>query len=543
VTRFLLALVLLGVGAALSLAHGRLAFMPLDQSIVFDGGWRLLSGQVPFRDFTTPAGLAPIGLQAAFFSVLGVDWLAYLLHAALVNGCFCLTVFALLREFGGSHPLSFFYALLSGFLLYPPIGTPYLEPHAFFFLLLAGVLLAIACRSQRTGGRALLCLLVVVCWTASFASKQNVAAFGVLLLASVLALRVRRWRELSAFAGWGAASLLLVALGLVAVGRSLGVDAELFRTYFFELPYGSGQSRVANLPRVLAAAPLRTATVSPVAVVGLMVGFGVAALLRRAFGHRASARLRASLGTLWLATSLVLTCVLASATMFNATEIGFPYVVAALGLAHLACASWLGERFGRSAALSAGAAFAAIASWDAGYFHTEVNAKRIVHDLVFDPRLASRPRTPELWGMVYQAPDRYGTTAKDLDDVLGFLRSRPENFVLIGDHSILYGLAGKPSVPPSLWFHKGLTLPEIHDAEHPRYLAAFDRNLDRYAPRYLVLEGQRTWMGSELRDFPRLRAAAADPRNRRFSFGGFSVVDLGPAAETRAPSTAPRPAR
>jgi hypothetical protein len=369
----------------------------------------------------------------------------------------------------------------------------------------------------------------------------------VLPLASVLALRVRRGRDLAALAGWGAASLLLVALALVAVGRSFGVDADLFRTYFFGLPMGSGQSRLANLPRVLAEAPLRTATASPLAVLGLAAGFGGVALGRRAFRHRASPRLRESLGTLGLATALVLTCVLASATVFNATEIGFPYVVAALGLAHIACAAWLGERFGRVAALSAGVAFAAIASRDAWYFHAEIDATRSVHDLVFDRRKASRPRTPELRGMVYQAPDRCGTTAEDLDDVLAFLRSRPENFVLIGDHSILYGLAGKPSVPPSLWFHRGLTLPEIYAPELAGYLAAFDRSLDRHAVRYVVLEGSKTWMGIELRDFPRLRAAAADPTRRRFTFGAFSVIDLGPRSpadsETRAPPTAPRPAR
>ena len=76
-------------GGLLCLSTGRVGFMPLDQSIVFDGAWRLLSGQVPFRDFTTPDSLTPILLQVLFFKFLGVNWFAYCLHAAVFNGLFC----------------------------------------------------------------------------------------------------------------------------------------------------------------------------------------------------------------------------------------------------------------------------------------------------------------------------------------------------------------------------------------------------------------------------------------------------------------------
>src|SRR5512134_1418500 len=58
---------LVALGTGLCLDHGRVGFMPLDQSIVFDGAWRLLCGQRPFRDFVVPSGLVPMVMQAAFF--------------------------------------------------------------------------------------------------------------------------------------------------------------------------------------------------------------------------------------------------------------------------------------------------------------------------------------------------------------------------------------------------------------------------------------------------------------------------------------------
>ena len=61
--------------------------------------------------------------------------------------------------------------------------------------------------------------------------------------------------------------------------------------------------------------------------------------------------------------------------------------------------------------------------------------------------------------MHYQVNPFYRTSAAQLDRTIAFLSRQPENFLLIGDSSILYGLTGKPSVSPSLWFHDGLTAP------------------------------------------------------------------------------------
>ena len=58
---------LFALGVGVNLVFGRRGFMPLDHSIVFDGGWRLLSGQVPFRDFAAPSGLVPSAMQVPFF--------------------------------------------------------------------------------------------------------------------------------------------------------------------------------------------------------------------------------------------------------------------------------------------------------------------------------------------------------------------------------------------------------------------------------------------------------------------------------------------
>jgi hypothetical protein len=120
------------LGLALNLFYGRRGFMPIDQGIVFDGAWRLMSGQVPFRDFVAPNGLVPSAMQVPFFQWLGVTWFAFCLHASIINGCFCALAYGLLRLCEATRIEAAFYGAASAFYFYPPNGTPFIDQHAFF---------------------------------------------------------------------------------------------------------------------------------------------------------------------------------------------------------------------------------------------------------------------------------------------------------------------------------------------------------------------------------------------------------------------------
>ena len=78
--------------------------------------------------------------------------------------------------------------------------------------------------------------------------------------------------------------------------------------------------------------------------------------------------------------------------------------------------------------------------------------------------------------MRFQVPTRYvGLRAEDVRTVVSHLRSKPGNFVLVGDTTILNGLTGKPSVFPALYLTGGLTIPEPGTPE----LAEFEQRLFR----------------------------------------------------------------
>ena len=226
--------------AALNFHYGPRGFMPLDHSVVFDGGWRILSGQVPFRDFTTPNALTPSFLQAGFFLAFGVTWKAYVLHATVFNALFAVLVYALLRLSGGSRLTAAFYAGLSGIVFYPPLGVPFHDQHAFVFTLLAITLAVCARRVHGPRRQLVLWMLVPLALSAAALSKQTPVLLGtpiVLALALVGAPSVAR--AVKGLAAGSAASLAILA----AAGFAGDVDWELVWVYLVQLPLATGGAR------------------------------------------------------------------------------------------------------------------------------------------------------------------------------------------------------------------------------------------------------------------------------------------------------------
>lgn len=498
--------------------------MPLDHSIVFDGGWRVLCGQLPFRDYVAPNGFPVHALQALFFALFGVSWLAYCLHAAIVNGLFVLCVDRILRLQGLRARLALPYAAASGLVLAPPLGVPYMDTHAFFFSGVA-IWLALEGRRREPQGRraAWAWAAAAVALGLAGLSKQIPSAFALpVVVAIALAGGSGPLARRAAWMAAGGGGLVGV---LAAAGFAWDVDPVLLGSYFFALPAGEAPRRLAD-----AADGLGT-----LARDWLALGWGCLASVQIAFALCLARARRdpTALGPAALAQGLLLVCLAFAVLTLNQVELALPYLFVATGLAHasllrLAESDRLAP--GRARALRAlGAAVLIAAGADAWRFHERVNLPRTANDIRWDPAVAADAAPalpPALAFLRWQVPPVVPYDARDLGSLVDFLAAQPQGFLLIGDASILYGLTGHRSAAPALWLHPGLSLPRPGTADMAAYEDWLLERIEASGVRYLVLEGRHTWNHVTLDDFPRLSERVRRKKTPRRRFGAFRVVDL-----------------
>lgn len=502
---------------AIELYYGRRGFMPIDQATVFDGGWRTLSGQVPFRDYTTPNAILPSLIQGAFFWALDVSWSTYLLHAALFNALFTLVVYAFLRLCGGGRVVALFYAALSAVVFYPPIGVPFHDQHSFFFVLLAITLAVAARRAEGPRAERVLWASVPFALVASALSKQTPMAIGVPVILTLL-LTHRRFRAALLSVAAGMAGALIV---LVGAAFAVGVDWRLAWVYFVELPLQTGQSRAGDAD---------TATIGLVVLAAMFVLVVAAPSVLLGRARRGRARLARGAGLpLALACGLLLMSAAFTTLTLNEPSEGMSLFFAAVGLFHVAVSKALPTSLIvgplRPAAV-ADATLVVLSLLGGWTFNANVNVHRGVNNLYFREASVETETPPGLSYMRFQVPDRYGGLhARDLRDVVDYVRRADGNFVLIGDTTVISGLAGKPTMFPALFVTAALTYPERGDPE----LVRFERRLvERMASedvRRVVIE-RRTWESVTLADFPQLESIVrrCEASTRRLGF--FEIVEL-----------------
>jgi len=240
-----LGLWLISFGVFVSLYVGRIGYMPMDQSIVFDGGWRLLCGQLPYRDYITPCGTLPILGQGAFFALFGVSWLSYCVHAGVLNGLFCWVVYRVCRLAGLGHMASVCYGTASSVLFYAPFGVPFMDQHAFFFTLVAVWLALEAWRAQSMWPTAIFWALVPLAVVLALLSKQIPTVLALPIILYIMLLAARAEPALVIFSV-GVGSLFISAVvGILAVAN--GITWEAFQYAALRLPAEEGAARLDRL--------------------------------------------------------------------------------------------------------------------------------------------------------------------------------------------------------------------------------------------------------------------------------------------------------
>ena len=114
---------------------------PVDTFLHYDSAYRILKGELPIRDYWIVSGFMIEFLQSIFFKIFGVNWTAYILHSSIINVIVSILCYFFFLSLKISLINSLIYTLSYSTLAYSVSGTPFVDHHAVFLLLISSFLI------------------------------------------------------------------------------------------------------------------------------------------------------------------------------------------------------------------------------------------------------------------------------------------------------------------------------------------------------------------------------------------------------------------
>jgi len=532
---------LAAAAAAWNWITGNRGIFLFDQSMIFDGGWRILQGQVPYRDFVMPFGPLTYLVQALFFRLCGVNWAAMLLPACLASALATLSVMRTTRLLlgGGMRWFACCAGLATAVCLQAPFGTLFMDQMALFCNLLA--LQAVA-ESLRAAGRrrrlwqAAAGVLLVL----SILSKQTFGLFFIPVLPAVMLagelplLRAGRGAAL-AFASGVAAS---AGLSLAIAWRYACLHEFLHRAVGVAGHIGASRISVGKIAAGLFLGPVPNVFQPDM----LAVLAGAVYLFLAIPNYR---------GRLWRDLAPAAVCAFSLpiyrsfaqsltlnewenslATLGLAAGVGagllwrLPEYVALSPAAGPAPARLPGVRAFRAVCVAVAALWGVVSVGNA----IRADWNRVVQQFqpgnVFRARVAAPGLEGLLWGEPTMLGPDTGPSAilrrQDFEATIRYLQARKRNFFVMGDSVLFYGLAGVVSPQPLLYFQSGHSFLAEDFPQLDEWMAA---SLQRNRVRLVVGE-KLTFDGQGVgryRGFPRVWAWFQDGFRHTADFGNYEI--------------------
>lgn len=509
---------------------GYIGYMPLDQSIVFNGAWRILNGQIPYVDFWTPFGLVPMLLQAAMFHAVGITWTSYVLHASLVSAFFaCCVLFAGTR-LGLRMPFAVLYAAIAAIIGYPPMGTPYIDTHAAILsaIMILAVLFGIFDPRQRRLWWALAPPLAIL----AFLSKQIPSLYAVLFCGAAMVAVVwcqRRATDLFSPALSAAACLLVTFWAFHGFGVSWG----MFRMQTIDSAQAIAQARlglsephdnvllaaagvlrrVASLSKGVLRESIHGVPVFPVFAVPVFIAAIAAFRVRTLDAIALSA----------FSAGAFLVFVVFSALTYNQPATALPLLALASPLAHgalIACG--VDRRISNTLGV-----FPVVA---AALMQTGWTDTRYANDLATSTLAQATdavevsPRLAHLqWIM---PPNHPGERDPGKYRQLILELSKHAHPAVIFSDGVIDALVDRNPVAPALFWHKQLAYP-VDGRARELFDDQFKRRIVEAGSDLLVVDGPQTFMATRYTEFPWLVGCLQVDRSR--AIGKFSLIPLDPA--------------
>lgn len=495
-----------------------------DHSMMFDGGWRILTGQRPFVDFFSSFGPVSYWVQALSQLAFGMEFRSMVIPAALFNLAATGIAFAILRRWQAEETgLCLAGALLVASSFQAAFGTIFMENTAFFFLAVALWLLVCFHTSAWAGWAAGLAGFAAVI---AFFAKQNAAGLFVPVLAWVC-LVSGGWKRFLHFLSGVLAGAIAFGVWILAA-----TDPSLFWRHFWELPSAVGRGRITLGDKLIKALLFSGYPVLSKFLEQFILLSSIPFLLL-AWAQRGTQTGSMFLRAATLPLALVFYHALFELSSDQDPENCLPFLGISYGLA---CGAWLSlVRIPQASALGLApaapwlravfVAAAILVSAKNASFALSRGAQQFPGGTVFPEEM----RIPGMKGVRWGVPTPVGESnlsAAQFEALTGFLRERKKPFFVFSDSTILYGLTGQPAIGPLLFPLRNYM---FTSTDIPRIDRLYVESMQRNGVQYVILETD----GSPARihvwkDFPELRRMIESQFATHSKIGLYEILQRKP---------------
>lgn len=212
---------------------------PIDTFLHYDSAYRILNSELPVRDYWIVSGFMIEFLQSIFFKVFGVNWTVYIFHSSMINvivSILCYFFFLTLKI-----PLinSLIYALSFSTLAYSVSGTPFVDHHAVFLLLISSFLML---KFFDQANNKINLFLILLLSFSSFLIKQVPAGYAFLFQGGLILFYIFKYKKLKLFKRI-CLYFIIILISFFLFLTILKIDFELFVREYILYPSYIGSER------------------------------------------------------------------------------------------------------------------------------------------------------------------------------------------------------------------------------------------------------------------------------------------------------------
>lgn len=222
--------------------YAHFGVFPVDTFLHYDSSFRILKNEYPVRDYWIVSGFVLDFIQSIFFKIFGVNWFAYLFHSSIFNFLVSLIIYYYFINLNIEKKFSLFFTCCFSTLAYTVSGTPFVDHHAAFFLLIATIFIINSIKTEKN----YIWFFVLLFYFLSFFTKQVPAAYLAIIHGVIILLYILNFKRFTVLKNiiLSFISLMIIFFSFLKV---LNINLQSFYIQYIDYPQSIGSSRFENL--------------------------------------------------------------------------------------------------------------------------------------------------------------------------------------------------------------------------------------------------------------------------------------------------------